>query len=287
MCEIINTSTNIETINFIEKFSNQILPLIGVLVGGGVTYFSTYILEKQREKRKFEILRIENTLIPFCDSLEKIIEEIESKTYKKIGFEQWFKNLKKSGQYLKSKHRFYLKKNLKNLLKNYIFKIEELEKLLEKESKVGVTNYRVWLGNKLEEYNPCLNVLMQFNSDVENIVKCKLLNKNNIHLSSKIKSIDFVYDDDPEKGCIQTIEINEETLNLYGVILYGEEDENSMDKNTLKLLNFLKKEIEPFEDNIMEEFKIKTFSLKKLNESLEILKEIKKDIHETIDKIME
>ena len=56
---------------------NLISTLLATLVGGILTFTSTYILENRKLKKEMKIKNLSTILLPYCESIEELLEKMK------------------------------------------------------------------------------------------------------------------------------------------------------------------------------------------------------------------
>lgn len=287
-----------ETLHKIYQFildnSTQIWTLLSVMLGGMVTYISTSMTEKRKNKRQFQREKMDQVLIPYCICIENTIEVIK-KIYdrksicKKEDFQNWLDDVNKPTEYLSANKRVFLKTSSRNLLQNYKKQLNDFEVILDEEVTSCLIEYKSFISGCLKDFDAeSMDIKFSMKENSSTKLKKAIINKSELSLIDQSVSYNFIHNDDPDNYTEIKIDINDDCRDMWGGISYGymsfEDITDYDDKIACELLAYIDENVVD-EKAVISKIISKTRSghmLKKLIETLEKIQ--KKQINE-IDRI--
>lgn len=124
---------------FMKEYYTQMWTLASVLLGGMVTYVSTSLSDKRKNRHQLRKDKMDQVLIPCCTCIEDTIEKMEkiedSFFEDEFEFQIWINNLHKPLIYLKANKIFFLPESSRELLEDYREQLKKFDNKLKKESQ--------------------------------------------------------------------------------------------------------------------------------------------------------
>lgn len=279
---------------FIQDNSTQIWTLFSVMLGGMVTYISTSMAEKRKNKRHFQREKMDQVLIPYCTCIENTIEIIkkiyDSKSIcKKEEFKNWLESINKPSEYLSANKRVFLKSSSRKLLQNYKNQINDFQVTLDKEVTSCLIQYKSYISGCLRGFNSeSMDIKILLNENSSTKLKKAIINKSEISLINQVESYNFIHNDDPDNYTEIKIDIDDECREWWGRISCGDisyEDISDLEvRIACELLEYIDDNVED-EKEVISKIVNKMHSGHILKNLIETLEKIQKNIIKEIDRI--
>lgn len=194
----------------ISPLWNLVSTVVGTIVGGGVTFITTYTIEKIKLKKELKLKHISTVLTPYCDSIEELLEKtkqfqinLETKQgqifYKDHlnEFKVLRKGMNEVKNYSKVSKRLYFSKKTRRLLDDYCAEVDCFEELLRNDCaryQLEFSEYITPLLNRCITLGVAQHVSYSLNDSANSLLELAFLSKSPIALSQYISSVS--YDED-------------------------------------------------------------------------------------------
>lgn len=266
-----------------EKLFNLIMPLLGTLLGGWLTYYFNIRSKKEEKNQELLMDRGKNILVPLCTNVEELLKDLEKskETLNLIENKNIIERIEKCTGYLKANKRVFLDKKSKELLVEAEDFIIDFETELTRNKQLLFDIAKEDIEEVLNICSPLcfMNLSIDFKDNTDQILEQKLLGKNKIDMIVIYESITLILDDDEDNWRHLSFKFDENFLrNVYDPIKRGidlnldPEQERSLDlymcleKNISILNNKANKVIE--ENQIKSSYDSIKFSLEILQDHL-------------------
>lgn len=271
---------------FIDN-SSQIWTLISVVVGGFVTYISTYGIEQRKNKFQSQREKVDKVLIPFCTHIEETIKAIDP--FGEFDNSIFYNRALLS--YLSAEKRVFLPKSLRVDLQKYSDTQSNLFDILDQECKDCCLEYNRYIEAKIINSsfsNGAMYIEIVLDHLSRNKIATAILGKEELSLREDIKKIRFVINDDPECYKALDFSFDSELINLHGAIQNGVIEESDVDdaeaRFRVALFDFIH-EVTFDEKEKLTSFINETQSSQALMELYALLKKMHKSVIKIIDKV--
>lgn len=242
---------------FLAKYTDQLMTILSIVIGGIITYFSTSAAEKRKEKRQFRREKIEQVLIPYCTCIEQTIPEIK-KIYdfpysiiNKELFDIWMAQTKTPLSYLNAEKRVYLSKRLRKDLEQYKLQVNLFYETLDNDYLRFRQGYYLCMKNIIMHFPDApsaMDIHISFKDSAELKIKRAILSQDDISLKDEITEICYIINDDFDNTKHSIIYIKDEYRDTWGLIHYGFGDENDvtdpMEQRTIDFLDYISENID-------------------------------------------
>ena len=196
-------------INILSDNFNIIWSTISMIIGACISFFTTYMLEKRKNKMQIQKEKLDQILIPYCNSLEQILRG--GKEVKDLKL--WLNILNKPLGYLNADKRVYLSKKSRKSLEEYEKLLKNFNDELNKNYKLVMERYDHYIKGLIMKASirPVADKIeYSMEEGIEDKVKLSILNKTQVTIIRNIKSVDFVTMQDMEYWNIIGISLNDE-----------------------------------------------------------------------------
>lgn len=280
-------------LTFISNNATQVWTLISVILGGMVTYVSTSMSEKRKNKNLMQREKMEQVLIPYCICIEQAIENIRNFYDEQsiAAYQQWINDSDKLIEYLSPSKRVFLSKTSRNLLQNYNNQVDIFKDTLENECKSCLWEYKDHITNILQDFSnirSSIYIVLSMKDTSENKTKLAILTKKDISLIHDIIGVHFIHNDDEDNHQETTILLTDAYRETWGPINYGfmsMDDITDPDEElACVLLEFIAENVSD-EKRVLENIIDNTISAELFNELMDKLQEMQKTLIKEIDKI--
>lgn len=204
-------------LKLLASVSPQLITLLSVIIGGLITFFSSFFLEKKRNKWQLKIRNLDIVLIPFCKSIEHILKDVESFQKGHLNHGTLLKSFSTLTDYLQVSNNIYLNRNVSIQLANYKDKLIQLSNTLESESSTYETSYAEYISKKLVNCTIFGNLEVGdieplFYTNSKEAIKKALLHGTFISLLSNISMIQFSDGNDDPSPLVIDISRNNQRI---------------------------------------------------------------------------
>lgn len=279
---------------FMQNNSTQFWTLVSVMLGGMVTYVSTSMTEKRKNKWQFQREKMEEILLPYCTCIEQTIAVVKkmhnrADIHSEADFQQWRYDLSLPTNYLSASKRVYLRTFSRKLLQKFNDQLSNFGQVLEKETALCLNQYKSYISKCIGDFDESsIEIMYSMEKDALTKLKIAIINKSDISLINQFKSYNFIYNDDPDNDNEISIDIDDDYRNTWSKISYGhisyEDILDDNEKTACELLEYI-------DENVLNEKEILSQIIEKTNSShllkniADTLEEIQRKLLKEIDKI--
>lgn len=286
-------------------YSSQIWSLISTLIGGGVAFASTFIMENRKLKKEIKLKNLSSVLIPYCESIEELLEKtkvfqinLETANYRThyredlTEFENLRKGMNEVKNYSRASKRLFFSKKTRRLLDDYRAEVELFEDLLRSDCARYQSEFHEYITPLLERYitvGVAQIVSYSLNKLAINSLELAFLSKSPIALSRYISSVS--YDEDVPGDCggnyVHFLFSGEEFDDCWYLIERDELDPKDIEDEEVRESCYLKFYIhtESNDENQLQKIILDTSYNQLLEKQVEILKKMELQIVKEIDKV--
>ena len=284
---------------------NLISTLLATLVGGILTFTSTYILENRKLKKEMKIKNLSTILLPYCESIEELLEKmklfqtslevLENRNYYRKYIDD-FNNLREGinevKKYSRVSNRLGFSKKTRELLDKYLNEVDYFESMLRADCNKYQSEFHEYIVNILDRYITVgveQHVRYSLNKDVSNLLEIAFLARSPIALSKYISSVSYYEDVSPSYGgnCVSFDFSGENFLYYWNLIEDDLIDIKAIEDDELKQSCSIKHSIIT-ESNDKQELKkliLDTSYTQLLEKQIKMLKNMRIQIIKEIDKL--
>ena len=196
-------------INVLLDNFNIIWSTISMIIGACISFFTTYMLEKRKNKMQIQKEKLDQILIPYCNSLEQILKY--GKEVKDL--RSWLDTLDKPLEYLNADKRVYLSKKSRKTLEEYEKLLKNFTDDLNKNYNLVIkeySNYLEYLIMKADTRPLAEEIHYSMKDGTTDKIKLSILNKTKTSIIYNITSVDFILMHDSDYFNIIGISLDDE-----------------------------------------------------------------------------
>mgnify|MGYP003105746407 CR=1 FL=1 len=264
-----------------KEYYTQMWTLASVLLGGMVTYVSTSLSDKRKNRIQLRKDKMNQVLIPCCTCIENTVEKMEKieDLFFKDEFEKWIKKLYEPLIYLKANKRFFLPENSRELLEHYEEQLKKFDNKLREESQICFNTYIGFAEKEIDRLNYDFEICL--NKTLSTRFYLAILNKKySFSLIEELIGITIITD----LGQKINVDIIDDYRKNWNEDSYSEKNYDEDEKIVRDLFNYI--DSEDLDSKLLELVKkINTDSSKSFRELIIILTKIKKSLFKEIKQI--
>jgi len=263
--------------NFLKDTIKTISPLLFTGLGGFISYKSSSLIESRKEKRKQNIEKLNNILIPLCQYVENSINIFKTLEFDDENFNYLISETKR---FLKVENKIYYKNSIKKNLNDFFQELNNFKKTYDIDLINIDKEFHDYINSILYNYVPSSIQTIEYNnsSKIKNLIfKESTINEEDFLKLLKNDAEFNAYDKDPillNSRC----EISEEEIDIFS----GAQNDK-WDTNNILLFIFENSSLDKLEEIIHKKSTIR----EQFENILEELTFLNKIIINEINKIVE